>query len=525
MLALALPPDIANLRLFTDHQLQSEFDAASEYVRVLSVVLDERCLLHEHQEQHLQELIQPAPPFVSHSGSCNAFLDLIEAVVCQIGPRPPNNIDWSLVANASPVFAEFGIGPTQLELVWDALIRDSFESSISQDIIDACLARVHLAHHELCVFYGLKDGRQTKNGQVHPRFFVTDQIMARLVNAEPAKDPTSIISSIRALMKHTRIVNDFDAFFDDSLSQTVSTWKTRWGYVATRIRDRPEEWAPVRDALFGTDEVERNRRLARISDYLTSFNKTVKPTVDSEQAFTPLEEKMWEALKASFAVVTLNTLRQTINAHSSSWIHDPTSSSSSSSSVSGNNLRELLLLRMCFIDNYYGVPRRTADYMWLTFDMPDADDPPSNYIVLGPENLAVYNNYKTFATYGQYSHLLSHDSVQLIHAIRAIYPHSKFILWDGSVAMGQKSMLKLLCLAWSRFILSEQGIAVDANIHYNFLRKLAVTCMSDAGQLKYQSERDNVARAMGNSAAIQQTAYVPKAVLPPAPVFNPFLSS
>ncbi|KAJ3217222.1 hypothetical protein HDU81_000886, partial [Chytriomyces hyalinus] len=205
--------------------------------------------------------------------------------------------------------------------------------------------------------------------------------MACLLNAEPAKDPSSIISSIRALMKHTRIVNDFDAYFDNSLSQTVSTWKTRWGYVTTRIRDRPEEWAPVRDALFGTHEVERNCRLACISDYLSSFNKTVKPTVNSEQAFTPLEEKMWEALKVSFAVVTLDTLRQTINPHSS-WIHDPLSS------VSGSYLRELLLLWLCFIDNYYGAPHRTADYMWLTFDLPNADDLSLNYIVLGSKNLA-----------------------------------------------------------------------------------------------------------------------------------------
>ncbi|KAJ3217223.1 hypothetical protein HDU81_000887, partial [Chytriomyces hyalinus] len=75
--------------LFTDTQLQSEFDAASEYVHVVSVVLDERQHQHQEQEQQQkqeqkqQELIQPAPPIVSQTGTltfpCDILLDLIEA--------------------------------------------------------------------------------------------------------------------------------------------------------------------------------------------------------------------------------------------------------------------------------------------------------------------------------------------------------------------------------------------------------------------------------------------------------------
>ncbi|KAJ3224357.1 hypothetical protein HDU81_008614 [Chytriomyces hyalinus] len=170
---------------------------------------------------------------------------------------------------------------------------------------------------------------------------------------------------------------------------------------------------------------------------------------------------------------------------------------------------------------------KTADYTWLAFDQ--AWDPNGNFVVLDAQPpIAVYCRYKTAATYGEYTHPLSKRSCSLIRAIRDLSPHSKFVLWDWShpalpkgSSYPENALRKLLGLAWHCIVLRLPGEPAVGDVTFNFLRKFPVTCMMGEGNLNLHDEQRAVAKAMGNSVAIQQMAYVKKTNSTRSNPFNP----
>ncbi|KAJ3222712.1 hypothetical protein HDU81_009667 [Chytriomyces hyalinus] len=455
---MEFPQDIAAVHMLTDEQIQSEIDGALEYLRKLRSVVDfrrqqthlpapsptptptplvqspEYPQLQQSQSQSLQPQqsqpeFQPEALFAKAVHGFDAYAALIQAHISKMyGPNPlycSDNVDWDVIAESSSVFSEFGIQGTQIQAFWDRHLTNTFEYVEDYDAVIDDPETTDWVRKELNAFYQLDDkGIPKKIGKVHPFFAREERIMISLIEAEPTVDKKSVISSLCSLMRSRWIVDDFNTFFADSVSVgNPGTWKTRWSYLTSRIESCPAAWELIVAALFGHNEVEWSWKLGCIADFVSNIRKKAK--LDDLQDFTANEGLVWDTICTTYLNFRLSTLHDIVTRKSNEVL--------SSSRPSLPFLRELLLLQLCFIENYFGVPHQSADY----FNLQWHQSPDSNYFDsnLNP-TVAVYNVYKTAKTYGQYTHKLSTEAAKMIKLIYdcckgAIFmnPH---VLWDAS---------------------------------------------------------------------------------------------
>ncbi|KAJ3381610.1 hypothetical protein HDU80_001745 [Chytriomyces hyalinus] len=466
------------------------------------------------------------PPIMDDFNENPALIEVIGAAVA-ISHSSTEFIDWDLVADQCPLFAEYGLSASQLQPIWDQFIAhrslDEFDWHETFAALDQAPSD---AKEALDTYYKLgpplnpwtEFRREIGNGKVHPRFFREDQIMwCLLAEVTNEKSRRTIRSSLRKLMRDTWIINDFDACLDYYKKQQLGTtsWRDLYKYV-----NRPN-WLPIRNALLGTNEGLVQSKLDSIYKFLNpkkALDLVSKILLDKQKTFL-------DTLKVRHCTC-LQDIRKIVD--------HQTELALASRNPSLPIFRQVLLLRLCFIENYYGAPRSAKDYSWLTFDQ-HYWTKLDQHTILIPNYVNLQDSHPHVVYVSEkkttYTHPLSHNSCSLITAIRAL-SNSKFVLrewspysFETSNQNPENSVKRLLRAAWRNVVLqlpnSDSYFIVGGvdDVTFTFLRNLVVTWMAEEGHLNSYTQLKAVTDAMGTSVSMDIMPL--KSVTPASTVFNP----
>ena len=285
---------------------------------------------------------------------------------------------------------------------------------------------------------------------------------------------------LKALNMYERtLVSDVGKFLERLYIDSEKTWRRKQDIIFSisgTLRNIEDE--SIIRMLSTKEERERVLEILRVEG-LRAKNENSKE--EREQEMTTKERLKWQEVETMQKKITEETLE----------VMREVKERGGNKSI--KRLKECIITRLYLIDN---APRRRQDYAIMLMEEPESNKSESNWVDIGTGRVYI-NKYKNAWKYGEYTFLLSTETLEMIRKIGEIERYRQYIFYRDEV--NESGFTEMTQEAFKRI--------VGESMNSTLLRKIYITSKQRAGLLEYTKEREELARAMGHSVTMQQTTY------------------